>query len=71
MIEIKLGAHVRCKITKAEGTVTGLHQWINSHSTLTIQPSILKDGRPVETFTLDIDRAEIISSTPVIGFEMP
>jgi hypothetical protein len=62
--KIKLGDKVRCKLTGCEGTVIAITEWLNQCRRMSIQPSHLKDGVPVDPTTLDEVQLEILSAGP-------
>ncbi len=59
---IQTGDKVRDTLTGLEGTVVAITEWLNGCVRVTVQPSIVKEGRPVDTTTLDIEQVEIVKA---------
>lgn len=57
---IKLGDKAKDTITGLTGTVTSRHEYLNGCVRLTLQPGELKDGKPVDCSTFDIEQLELI-----------
>ena len=57
---IKLGSKVRDMLTGFEGTATGRTAWLYGCARIMIEPSEMKDGKPVEGVWLDEQRVEVI-----------
>jgi hypothetical protein len=53
MVRIELGDVVRDSITGFEGVVIADTSWLHGCRRLTVQPSALHDGRPVESCSFD------------------
>ena len=67
-MNIKLGQRVKDKISGAEGIVIARTDWLYGCIRLTIQPEGgWKDGKPLESFTVDEPQCEIVSA--ITGFE--
>lgn len=61
--ECKLGSKVRDTITGLEGTVVAKTEWMNGCWRITIQPNQLKDGKPVDSTTFDVEQLELIKAS--------
>lgn len=58
---INLGDKAKDTITGLTGTVISRHEYLNGCVRLTIQPYEVKDGKPVETTTFDIEQMELVA----------
>jgi hypothetical protein len=58
MFKHELGTRVRDKVTGVTGVITGRTEWLYGCIRYTVQPTELKDGRPVEAVGLDEDAME-------------
>ncbi len=58
---MKLGSTARDTITGFAGVLTSRHEYLNGCVRLTIQPTTLHDGKPIESQTFDIEQLELIS----------
>jgi hypothetical protein len=54
-----LGTQAKDKITGYAGTLVARTEWIHGCARYTIQAPVLKDGFPVEAYTMDEDAIEI------------
>jgi hypothetical protein len=64
---IKLGSKVRDNITGFEGIAIARTEWLHSCARVTIQPTALHDGKPVESHTFDEKQVEIVEErAPVV-----
>lgn len=63
-MRIKLGDKARDTITGFEGTVVALTDWLHGCRRVSIQPSTLHDGKPVEIVSFDEPQVELIESGP-------
>lgn len=59
---IKLGDKAKDTITGLSGTVTARYEYLNGCVQLRIQPNEVKDGKPVEGSTFDIEQLELVES---------
>jgi len=62
MSEIKLGDKGRDKISGFEGIVTVISDWLNGCRRVTLTPQTLKDGKPIDSHTFDVQQVELIGS---------
>ena len=60
--EINLGDKVRDRITGLEGIVIARTDWINGCIRMLVQPQHLKDGKPVETSSFDIEELILVQA---------
>jgi len=63
--EVKLGQLVKDRITGFEGIVIAITNWLYGCNRITIQPRELKDGKPVEAQSFDVQQLEIIDDKPM------
>lgn len=68
--EAALGCKVRDIITGCEGVIIAKTDWINGCHRITVQPLILKDGRPADGITFDVQQV-IVFSPPLEGLALP
>lgn len=61
---IKLGDKARDQISGFSGTIVAITEWLNGCRRITIQPSALHEGRPVENSTFDAEQIEKIEEGP-------
>lgn len=54
---IELGSEVKDRITGLTGIVVGRTEWLNGCKRITVQPQEIKDGKPVEAYTFDVEQA--------------
>ncbi len=59
---VKLGDKARDKITGFEGTVIAQHLYLNGCHRLSIQPNELKDGKPIEAVTFDVEQIDLVQA---------
>lgn len=59
--KIKLGAHVKDRITGLEGVATVRVEYINGCVQYGIRPTKLKDGQPVEASYVDQQQIEVLA----------
>ena len=64
---IKLGDTVKDRISGFTGTVVALTEWLNGCRRITIQPSQLHEGKPVETSTFDAEQVAKVESGPELS----
>lgn len=57
---IKLGDEVKDDITGLKGVVIAVCEWLNGCRRLTIQPSALHKGQPVEAQTFDAEQISLV-----------
>jgi len=58
---VNLGDKARDKITGFCGIVIAITDWLNGCRRVTVQPQELKDGRPIESVTFDVEQLEIVA----------
>jgi hypothetical protein len=63
--DIDLGDIVKDSITDLRGVVVAITDWLNGCQRVTVQPKELKDGKPVETSTFDVEQLELLHSVKV------
>lgn len=61
MDEIELGDLVADKISGFQGVVVAITEWLHACKRITIQPSELKDGKPIDNETFDYLQLKIIT----------
>lgn len=59
---IKLGDKAKDKISGFTGTVTSHHKYLNGCERLSITPNELKDGKPIDAHTFDIEQIELVQA---------
>ena len=57
----KLGKRAKDKITGFEGILTSRCEFLTGCNRYCIQPTTLKDGRPIESMYFDEDQIEILT----------
>lgn len=62
--EIKLGDTASDTITGFEGVVVARTEWLNGCIRITIQPRELKDGKPIESHTFDVQQVALVQAKP-------
>lgn len=60
---IGLGDKARDSITGLTGIVVARHEYLNGCVRLSVQPSELKDGKPVDCSCFDIEQMELVEAT--------
>ncbi len=58
--EITLGSKSRDTISGFTGIVVAITNWLNGCQRITIAPQELKDGKPVEAHTFDVEQVELV-----------
>jgi len=58
---INLGDTAKDTITGFKGIVVAETNWLNGCRRLTIQSKEMKDGRPVDAVTIDVEQLELVS----------
>ena len=65
---IKLGSKVRDNITGFEGIATGRTEWLFGCNRVCVEPTELKDGKPIEAQWFDEQRMEVVAEqAPVVS----
>lgn len=59
-IDINLGDIAKDSITSFTGVVTGDFRYLNGCRRLCLQPKELKDGKPIESHTFDVEQIELV-----------
>lgn len=59
---MKLGDIVRDTVTDFSGTVIARHLYLNGCERLSLQSRELKDGKPVEPQTFDVEQLELVEA---------
>ncbi|MEN6474373.1 MAG: hypothetical protein ABFD81_10190 [Syntrophaceae bacterium] len=62
---IELGDRVKDKISGISGIAVGVTEWLYGCRRFVLQPEETKDGRPVESFSLDEPQLELIKKNPL------
>lgn len=58
--DVALGDEVKDTLTGLTGVVIAITDWLNGCQRITVQPHELKDGKPVEPSTLDVEQLEVL-----------
>jgi len=61
-LTIELGDLAKDRITGFEGVVEVMSYWLNSCCRVTLRPTTLKDGLPLESRTFDSPQVEVITA---------
>jgi hypothetical protein len=59
---MKLGDIAKDTLTDFQGTIVARHEYLNGCVRLSIQPRELKDGKPVDATTFDIEQLALVST---------
>jgi hypothetical protein len=62
---INLGDTAKDTITGYKGVVIAETNWLNGCRRLTIQSKEMKDGRPIDTVTFDVEQLELVSKAKI------
>ena len=57
---MKLGDKVRDTITGLTGVAVARHEYLNGCIRLSLQPPEVKDGKPVDCSTFDVEQLEVV-----------
>lgn len=60
----ELGDYVRDTVTGAEGTITGIHQWLTGCARVSVQGRVAKDGKVPDANSSDVLQLELIKAGP-------
>lgn len=63
---LKLGDKARDQISGFSGTIVAITEWLNGCRRITIQPSALHEGRPVDNSTFDAEQVEKVEDGPAL-----
>ena len=66
---LKLGDKARDTISGFTGMVVAITEWLNGCRRITIQPSALHEGRPVDNSTFDAEQIEKVEEGPALPQE--
>ncbi len=61
---MKLGDELKDTVTGFKGVAVSHHRYLNGCERFTLQPRELKDGKPVEPHTFDIEQLELYLAAP-------
>lgn len=61
---VVLGCRAKDSITGFEGIVVAATEWLNGCQRITIQPTELREGKPVDSLTFEVEQLEVI--TPAV-----
>lgn len=64
---LKLGDKARDQISGFCGTVVAITEWLNGCRRITIQPSALHEGKPVENSTFDAEQVAKMEEGPELS----
>lgn len=67
MKHVELGDEVRDNITGLKGVAIGITRWLNGCIRVGVQPSGLKDGKPIEAQWIDEPQLKIVKRQKVAG----
>jgi len=59
---VNLGDIAEDIVTGFKGTVVAVTNWLNGCQRVTLQPNELKDGKPVESYTFDVEQIQVITA---------
>jgi hypothetical protein len=59
---IQLGDTARDTISGFKGVVVASTTWLNGCLRLTLQPQTMKDGKPADTATFDVEQLELVKA---------
>ena len=62
---IKLGDRVQDRISKLEGIVVGITDWLYGCRRLSVQPETAKDNKPADNFVIDDPQAILLKKDAV------
>jgi hypothetical protein len=62
---VNLGDQVKDVVTGLTGIAVARTEWINKCVRLCIQPQELKDGKPVDNYTVDEEQCEVVTPSAV------
>ncbi len=63
--EIKLGDKLRDKVTGYEGIALAKTEWLNGCWRVMLQAKGVKDGKPHEPFSVDVQQLELVEGAAV------
>lgn len=57
---IELGDVAKDTISGFEGVVVAITDWLNGCRRLTLSPKTIHDGKPVDSYTFDVEQIELV-----------
>lgn len=63
---IALGDTARDVVTGFEGVVVAITTWLNGCVRLALQPRALKDGKPIESQSFDVEQLELVEKCDAV-----
>lgn len=67
---VALGDIAKDTISGFQGVVVATTDWLNGCKRITIQPMELKDGKPIDSFTFDVEQIQVVEAGPKIVSRM-
>ncbi len=64
---LKLGDKAKDQISGFTGTIVAVTEWLNGCRRITIQPSALHEGKPVENSTFDAEQVAKVEEGPELS----
>ncbi len=66
---VKLGDKARDTITGFQGIVVAITEWLNGCIRITIQPQELREGKPIDAVTFDVEQVSVVTeqAAPVLA----
>jgi hypothetical protein len=64
---IQLGDKVKDRVTSLTGIAIARTEWLNGCVRFVVQPQELKDGKPVDMVTFDIEDLEVVEAGVIIA----
>lgn len=61
-MSLKLGDKVKDTVTGFTGIIIARHEYLNGCIRLSVQPDKLKDAKPIEALTFDIEQIALIKA---------
>ena len=63
---LKLGDKAKDQISGFSGTIVAITEWLNGCRRITIQPSMLHEGKPVDSSTFDAEQIVKVEEGPAL-----
>lgn len=63
---LAIGDKVRDRVTGLTGIITARTEWINGCIRMLVQPQELKDGKPVDASSFDIEELELVTAGVIV-----
>lgn len=60
--QIELGDEAKDQITGFSGVVIAITNWLAGCQRVSVQPRELKDGKPIESVTFDVEQLDLVKS---------